>query len=257
MNMAYLELRLSGGAANTDPDASLGGIMSSTVLVSKTGTGISNVTGVTVDDAAGSADGAGTLAYTASTTALTWTPYGGTVGAAIDVSAGGKFAIPGSAGYLFVTVDENALPVANASDTITVAQPANNLFDDISKLESYNGDTEYRCVYVLNTHPTDPFIGVKVYIATQPPGADELDIGLGAAAIGDGFTTGVEATVANENTAPAGVTFSRPATLGAALSIGVLNAGQCKPLWWKRTVPAGTYTSTPSDVAELVLNAGY
>ena len=29
INLAYLELRLSGGAANTDPAASLGGVMSS------------------------------------------------------------------------------------------------------------------------------------------------------------------------------------------------------------------------------------
>lgn len=257
MNIAYLELRLSGGASNSDPDASLGGIMSSTIIRSKTGTGVSNITGVTVDDAPGSADGAGTLAFTASTKSLTWTPYNGTIGAAIALTADGKYAIPGSAGYLFVTVDYSELPVGNQSDTVTVAQIANNLFDDISKLESYNGDTEYRCFYAVNTHPTDPFIGVKVYVSGQPEGADDIDIGLDAAGTGDGFTTGVATTVVNENTAPGSVTFSRPSAIGSALNLGILNAGQSRAMWQRRVVPAQTYTSTPIDIASLTFNAGY
>lgn len=261
MNIAYLELRLSGGPSNSDPNASLGSYMSSTALRSKTGTisGTPNIGGLTLFDAPGSANGAGTLTYTAATTSLQWTPNSGTIGSAINVGANGKYAIPGSAGYLFVEVtDYTQLPNSGVTtDTVTVAQISNNLFDDVTKIESYSGDIEYRCVYALNTHPTDPFIGVKVYVSGQPEGADDVDIGIGSIT-GDGLTTGVASLVANENTAPSPVvTFSRPSSIGAALDLGILNAGNARAIWQKRTVPAQTYTSTPVDIATLTFNAGY
>ncbi len=132
-NLAYLELRLSGGSSNADPNASLGGVRSSNRILSKSATGISNITGVTIDDAPGSADGAGTLAFVASGKTLTWTPNGGSAGAAVALSGDGRYAIPGSAGFLFVTVVDASLPGTNQSDTITVTQLANQLFDDTNR----------------------------------------------------------------------------------------------------------------------------
>lgn len=257
-NLAYLELRLSGGASNSDPDASLGGIKSSERIYSKTCTGISNITGVVIDDGPGSADGAGTLEFTASGQTLTWTPNGGTAGTATAVGTNGRYAIPGSAGYLFVTVTAASLPGTNQSDTITVAQLANELFDDISKPESYNGDTEYRCFYIHNAHDTDPFVGIKVYIGSNTSGADDLSIGLDLAGTGDGSSTGVSDTIGDEGTAPdPAVTFSQPAAIGSALSIGQLDAGESAAVWIKRTIPAATVTSTASDLSSLTINAGY
>ncbi len=256
-NLAYLELRLSGGASNADPNAALGGVRSSYKVLSKSGTGISNITGVTVDDAPGSADGAGTLAFTASGKTLTWTPNGGTAGSPISLTGDGRYAIPGSAGYLFVTVVDASLPVTDQNDTITVTQLANQLFDDISKTESYAGDTEYRCFYLYNAHSTDPFVGAKIYISTQTTGADDIAIGKDPAGVGDGSTSGVATTIANEGTAPTGVTFSAPANIGSAISIGQLNAGQSAAVWEKRTVPAATVTSTSNDLSALTINVGY
>jgi hypothetical protein len=250
INLAYLEFRLSGGAANTDPDASLGGIMSSQRIFSKSATGISNITGVVIDDAPGSANGAGTLAYTASTKSFVWTPNSGTAGAST--------AVPGSTGWLFLTVTYASLPAGNQSDTITVSALSNELWDDIGKAESYDGDTEYRCLYVTNAHDTDPFIGAKIYIGSDPSGADSLQIGLDLAGTGDGSSTGVADTVADENTAPdPAVSFSAPTAIGSALSLGQLDAGEARAIWQKRTVPAQTLVSTSADVSQLVVNVGY
>lgn len=258
INLAYLEFRLSGGSSNTDPDASLGGIMSSQRIYSKSGTGISNITGVTVDDAPGSANGAGTLAYTASTHSFTWTPNGGTAGAATAVSENCRIAVPGSAGWLFLTVTYASLPGTNQSDTITVAALGNELFDDITKPESYDGDTEYRCFYLTNAHDTDPFIGAKVYIGSDASGADSLSIGLDLAGTGDGASTGVADTVADESAAPdPAVTFSSPSAIGSALNIGQLDAGEAHAIWMKRMVPAQTLTSAANDVSSLTFNVGY
>ena len=258
INLAYLEFRLSGGAANTDPDASLGGIMSSQRIYSKSATGISNITGVTIDDAPGSANGAGTLAYTASTHSFVWTPNGGTAGTSTAVTEDCRIAVPGSAGWLFLTVDYSELPVGNQSDTITVSALSNELFDDIAKAESYDGDTEYRCFYVTNAHGVDPFIGAKLYIGSDTNGADTLSIGLDLAGTGDGASTGVADTIADENTAPDPVvTFTAPTAIGAALNIGQLNTGEARAVWMKRVVPAQTLTSTPNDVSSLTFNVGY
>ena len=42
-------------------------------------------------------------------------------------------------------------------------------------------------------------------------------------------------TVANENTAPAGVSFSSPTTKAAGISLGNIPSGQCKAIWVRRT----------------------
>lgn len=123
---------------------------------------------------------------------------------------------------------ESSTQVANAS--------LHNLFDLVSSAESAAGDTEYRCIYIHNNHATLALQSAKVWINTNTPNAGStVEIGLGAAAI-----NAAETAVANESTAPAGVTFSAPATEGTALVIGNLPAGQYKALWVKRIITAAS-----------------
>ena len=112
---------------------------------------------------------------------------------------------------------------------------ASNYFDDVSSAEASAGDTEYRCVYVHNNHGTLTLIGAKVFIQTNTPSSDtDVAIGLGSSAI-----NGTEQTVANESTAPTGVSFSAPTTFAGGLAIGDLAAGAHKAVWVRRTVNAG------------------
>ena len=257
INLAYLELRLSGGAENQFPSLSLGGPVSPKRILSKTATGIANITGLVLDEAPGSANGAGTLVFAAANQTLQWTPNGGTAGDPVPLTEDGRYAIPGGEGYLFVTVTHADLPASNQSDTLMVSPVTNALFDDISKLESYEGDTEFRCFYLYNAHPSEPFIGCKVYIGAQPIGADTLMLGVDPAGIGDGSSTGVAVTTPNENTAPTGINFSTPAAIGSALSLGSLPPGKAQALWQRRSIPAQTLTSVAADVSHLVFNVGY
>jgi hypothetical protein len=104
----------------------------------------------------------------------------------------------------------------------------------VSSAESSAGDTEYRCIYVKNTHGSLTLQSAKVWIQTQTPSTDtSVEIGLGSSAV-----NGTEQTVANESTAPTSVTFSTAANEGAALSIGNIPAGQHKAIWIKRIVGA-------------------
>jgi hypothetical protein len=56
-------------------------------------------------------------------------------------------------------------------------------------------------------------------------------------------------TVANENTAPVGPTFSTPTTEGAALLIGDLAPGEFRGLWLRRT--AANSAALSADGATL------
>jgi hypothetical protein len=113
------------------------------------------------------------------------------------------------------------------------------LFDFTSGAESAAGDVEYRCVYLHNASVTDTMLGPVVWISANTPLAGSaLAIGVGTAAV-----NGTEQTVANESTAPAGVTFSEPAAAGSGLAMGDLAAGQHKAIWLRRTITAGAGAS--------------
>lgn len=130
----------------------------------------------------------------------------------------------------------NSNPAASLGGTISSVEvsntPLNNLWDDVSEGEASAGDTEYRCIYIKNTHSTDSLLSAAVYIASNTPSDDTaIAIGLDAAGVG-----GTATTVANESSAPSGVSFSNAPNSGSALAIGTLGAGQAIGLWMRRTV---------------------
>lgn len=139
-----------------------------------------------------------------------------------------KFRLSGGAGNSDPTA---SLGGAMSSTEVNVA----TLFDATSSAEAAAGRTEYRCIYVLNTHATLTALADKIWLAANTPSADTtLDIGLGTSAI-----SGTEQTVANETTAPSGVSFAAAASEGAALSIGDLAPAAWKAVWIRRTTNAG------------------
>jgi hypothetical protein len=149
-----------------------------------------------------------------------------TVAAAGDTTAGGASTSLGD-------------QVATNGPTTNVA---NNVFDDISVAESVAGRVEYRCLFGLNDHATLTLIGAVLSISSQVAGGASVQIGLDPTGITAKGASGAQAvTVANETTAPAGVTFS-----GGPLTIGDLAPGQVQAFWIKRTITAGT----PGPVAD-------
>ena len=103
-----------------------------------------------------------------------------------------------------------------------------------------------RCFYIRNTDPSGTFYGLRVYIKTQPSGADSLELAVDTL----GISTSDAETLPNENTAPTNETFTTP-TQGSPLSIGDLGAGQFVAIWVKRIVPAETLISTPLDLSSI------
>lgn len=249
-------LFLSGGAGNADPNASLGGIISATRFLSQNVTGVT-IAGVTVNDAAENAVGSGTLAYLVSGQTLTWTPPGGAAGVAVPVGSNGTYVIRGAgvtAGYLRVTVVAASLPAGNVSETVTVSNRDNNLFDDVTKAQALAGDVNYRCTYYKNAHATDTATDVRLWINQDSLGADTIAIGADPAGVGDGSTTGVATTIANEATAPAGVVFTQPLSEAASILLGTFGPGEGRAVWEQRTVPVSTLVATADDTSLFRFN---
>lgn len=146
--------------------------------------------------------------------------------------------------------DPNASLGGAMSDVEITDGALHNLFDPVSGQESNAGDVEYRCLYILNNHGTLTWQQVQTWIASQTTSTDtQISIGLDAAGIGDGSSTGVAATIADESTAPAGVTFTQP-TSGSPIAIGDIPPGEAIAVWVRRTVNAGA-AAFNDDTAQL------
>ena len=151
-----------------------------------------------------------------------------------------KYRLSGGAGNSNVNASLGGIK----SSTEITDNTLHNAFDIVSGQDAQDGDTEYRCFYVHNAHGSLTLYSAKVFISQASTGTgDELDIGVGSSAVND-----TEQTVADENTAPTTVTFSRPTTYATGLALGDIPAGQHKAFWERRTVNTGAAAATPSEV---------
>lgn len=248
----------SGGAGNSDPNLSLGGVISSTRIGSQASSAVTNVTGVTVDYAVNNAEGVGILSWSPSTNTLSWQPPGSaTVYSESNITVDGTYVIGGGDGILVLSVVAANLSGTFKQDSLTITNISQNTFNSVGASESLLGSDKYRCLYIKNTHASITATGAKVWIKQLTVGPDEIAIGLDPAGQGDGSTTGVATTVADEDTAPAGVTFSTPLSYGTGLVLdtGTLAPGEAIAVWQHRNVPANTIgdiTSNSSVIAVAV-----
>jgi hypothetical protein len=153
-----------------------------------------------------------------------------------------QFRLSGGAGNSNVN-----LSIGGAKSTTQLTDNTlHNLFDQISGAERAAGDIEYRCLYVHNAHASLTWESVKTWIGTNTPDTEStIDIGLDPAGV-----NGTAATPADESTAPAGVTFTAPASFAAGLTIGNVPFSQHQAIWVRRTITA---SSTPFDNDSVVL----
>ncbi len=114
----------------------------------------------------------------------------------------------------------------------------NNLFDNVSAAESGAGDTEYRCLIVYNDHTTDSLYDVKIWADETTSSSTALALGL------DALDTD-PVTIADESTAPVGITFTAANTEGTALTLTELGPLGYVGVWFRRTVTAGAAALAP------------
>ena len=112
----------------------------------------------------------------------------------------------------------------------------NNLFDDISGDENAASTVDYRCLFIHNSHATLSYTSPYIWLSSEVSGGAAIAIGkdtTSASAIGDSSAQAL--TIANETTAPVGVSFSAPTSKGTGISLGTIAAGYCIAVWVRRT----------------------
>lgn len=128
------------------------------------------------------------------------------------------------------------------SQTDWLGTTIHDLFSFQTAAQNNGALSDYRCVFVYNASGTDTLHQVEVWLSGQTPNGALVAIGAdptAASAVNAGTAQAV--TVANANTAPAGVAFTSPVTSDVAVNLGDIPAGHCKALWVRRTganVPA-------------------
>lgn len=141
----------------------------------------------------------------------------------------------GSAGNTTASAPATALGKYISTTAITDAS-LNNLFDTISGPENAASDVEYRCFFVLNNHATLTWQAPTVWISGETAGGASAAIGLDPAGVTPKGQAGAQAaSIATEQDAPAGVTFSAPVSKGTGLVLPDIPAGSCAAIWVRRT----------------------
>ena len=130
-----------------------------------------------------------------------------------------------------------------ATLTEVSSTPMNNIFDDVDETEAISGDSEYRAVDIYNNGDDTAGV-VNVYIGSATTSLD-TQLQLGVETSWEDSTT----VIANESTAPAGVSF---ASYNAAskLSCDDVAVGSYGRLWIKRIVDAGA-TNKRNDTGTI------
>lgn len=147
----------------------------------------------------------------------------------------------GTAGNQNAQADPNASLGKYISTTELVNADVHNLFDLITAAENVASDVEYRCFFIHNNHATLTWSLAKLWILSEVSGGAVMALGLDPAGVTNlGSASAQAATIANESTAPSGVTFSAPTSEGSALSMGNIGPGQVHAIWVRRTAQNNT-----------------
>lgn len=147
-----------------------------------------------------------------------------------------KYSVAAAAGNTTAQADPNASLGDQVSTTQWTGGSANDLFDDVTGAENAASDVEYRCIFVHNTNGANVLENAVVYLSAETAGGASIAVGADPTAASAVDSASAQAvTIANENTAPAGVTFSSPTDAGSGVSLGNIGVGQVKAFWVRRT----------------------
>jgi hypothetical protein len=129
--------------------------------------------------------------------------------------------------------------LGGVKSSASMSSAVDGLFDAVAAAEAVAGRVEYRCIYLHNANSADLMTAARVWLgANTPLVGTTIDIAVGSAAL-----NATEQTIANETTAPTGVSFSAPSTAASGLALGNIPAGQHRAIWLRRTVTAGSGSS--------------
>lgn len=144
----------------------------------------------------------------------------------------------------------NADPAASlGGDTSSVLFTDNTLdklFASVGPAEALAGSVKYRALTFKNTSAQTAY-GALVYISQETSSGDTtVAIAYDA--------TGTQ-SVANEDTAPIGLSFSTPLSLATAIALGDIASNGTVRIWFRRTVTAAA-AAAAADTGKITFTVG-
>lgn len=257
MQVSDIELMYSGGDTNTNPVSSLGGIISTAGSPDDQGFTDPSINGITVAEVGSMVQGTLTFNWDLAAKILTVAMPDSGFGVEVEISSGGdtQYILTGSTGlhrgYVIIDVVAASLTSASGVYTSTVSLTSENIFPNTTPNQAVNGANQYRCIYAINNHATESIEGLRVFLAYNTSGEDEITYAIDTdAGVGDGSTTGVATAITGEsdtNNDLLGLVFSNSEDPEAGLYLdAVIAPGECVPIWVGRV--------TPAHVKEAVVN---
>jgi len=113
----------------------------------------------------------------------------------------------------------------------------NNLFPDTTGDENATSQVDYQGMFVYNANASNPWELPIAWLSAEVAGGVSYAVGwdtTAPSALANASAQGL--TIANKNTAPAGVSFSAPTTKAGGVALGVnIPSAQVCLLWVRRT----------------------
>lgn len=243
-----LGIYLSGGSNNADPAASLGGAPSETE-VRALGALVTKGTGLVVENVtAANGEGEGTIRKLADGT-FAYTPPGATEGSPAALGPDSRVVLRGADLNKAVRVYRPRAASADGETRFTLMRPYNGVFgmEDVSDADRQSGAVHYRGV-LLVAHGENSVVNGRVWQTPVDWLQGDFSFGLETPVAGE------IQTIADEDTAPSGVSFSSADSEAGAIRLPDLGPGESVGFWVKREFPASGAMSRREGI---ILNFRY
>lgn len=133
----------------------------------------------------------------------------------------------------------------------------NDLFADISGAENAASTVDYAGLAILNNNSANIAENGVVYLSSEVAGGASIAVGVDTTATSaKGSATAQLLTIANKNTAPAGVTFSSPTTIGTGLALSNIPTSNVKGIWVRRTAANTAALSNDGVTLAVTVDTG-
>jgi len=144
----------------------------------------------------------------------------------------------------------NTLPAASLggviSSTAFTDNTLQNLFANVSPAEALAGSVKYRALSFKNLAAETAY-AAALFLSQETTSAFTT--------IAVAFDSVGTQSVADEDTAPAGLSFSTPLSLAAAIALGDIVASGVARVWFRRTVSAGAAVASDSGKFTVVVGS--
>ena len=185
----YLTGATSHGAAQLNPDASLGLYRSCRMVEQLAFRRVNPISGITVEFVAG-ANGTGTGALTAiAASSIQWTPPGGSPGDAVTIANGETKILEGSDADQYIRVTRTSATALGGNESIITFEVLHNAIagDEVGDTEATAGSANHRAVAVANVRSSGDLTSVSAWL--EPLGTEAVSSGAQLGLSGAGTIT--------------------------------------------------------------------